>query len=61
MELTFKHETPHTQKTVSLLCGQGKKILWIRESFVDSKKWPLILWNRFFHIKWDFCESTELF
>ena len=37
-----------------------KKFLWIKESFVNSKKLSLIQRNRFFHIKENFSESTKL-
>ena len=31
-----------------------KKFLWIKESFVDSKKISLVQWNRFVYIKENF-------
>ena len=48
----------NTEKTVSLIYGQ-KKILWINESFVNSKKCSLIQKNRFFYIKENLFESTK--
>ena len=37
-----------------------KKFLWIKESFVNSKKFSLIQRNRFAYIKGNFFESTKL-
>ena len=37
-----------------------KKFLWIKESFVNSKKNSLIRWNLFIYIKEKFFEPTKL-
>ena len=37
-----------------------KKFLRIKESYVNSKKFSLIQWNRFVYIKENFFESTKL-